>query len=49
VEGSTRLLKQLRDRYGEVLTQHGLLPRDAFARHGGRVVDSTFATLESRG
>lgn len=40
VEGSTRLLKQLRDRYGEVLTEHGRLLRDVFARHGGRVVDT---------
>ena len=28
VEGSTRLLKQLRDRYGEVLSEHGRLLRD---------------------
>jgi YVTN family beta-propeller protein len=40
VEGSTRLLKQLRDRYGEVLSEHGRLLREAFARHGGRVVDT---------
>jgi YVTN family beta-propeller protein len=40
VEGSTRLLKQLRDRYGEVLTEQGRLLREAFARHGGRVVDT---------
>jgi YVTN family beta-propeller protein len=40
VEGSTRLLKQLRDRYGEVLREHGRLLREAFARHGGHVVDT---------
>jgi YVTN family beta-propeller protein len=40
MEGSTRLLKQLRDRYGDVLTEHGRLLRDAFARHGGHVVDT---------
>lgn len=40
VEGSTRLVKQLRDRYGAVLTEHGRLLRDVFARHGGRVVDT---------
>jgi YVTN family beta-propeller protein len=40
VEGSTRLLKQVRDRYGQVLTEHGRLLRDVFARHGGRVVDT---------
>jgi YVTN family beta-propeller protein len=40
VEGSTRLLKQLRDRYGEVLSDHGRLLREAFSRHGGHVVDT---------
>jgi YVTN family beta-propeller protein len=40
VEGSTRLLKQLRDRYGDVLTAHGRLLQEAFDRHGGRVVDT---------
>jgi YVTN family beta-propeller protein len=40
VEGSTRLLKLLRDRYGDVLREHGRLLREAFARHGGRVVDT---------
>jgi YVTN family beta-propeller protein len=53
VEGSTQLLKQLRDRYGEVLTEHGRLLREVFARHGGRVVDtqgdSFFAAFASVG
>jgi class 3 adenylate cyclase len=40
VEGSTRLLKQLLDRDGEVLTEQGRLLRDVVARHGGRVVDT---------
>ncbi len=40
VEGSTRLLKQLRDRYGEVLAEHQRLLREAFEPHGGRVVDT---------
>src|SRR5262249_55233183 len=40
VEGSTRLLKQLRDRYGEVLAEHQRLLREAFDRHDGRVVDT---------
>ena len=40
VEGSTRLLKQLRDRYGAVLSEHQRLLREAFAAHGGEEVDS---------
>ena len=40
VEGSTRLLKQLRDRYGVVLSEHQRLLREAFAAHGGEEVDS---------
>jgi ABC-type transport system substrate-binding protein/class 3 adenylate cyclase/sugar lactone lactonase YvrE len=40
VEGSTRLLKQLRDRYGDVLAEHQRLLREAFDRHAGRVVDT---------
>ena len=33
VEGSTRLLKQLRDRYGEVLDDHRRILRAAFEEH----------------
>ena len=40
VEGSTLLLRQLGDRYGDVLGAHQRLLRDAFRRHGGREVDS---------
>jgi class 3 adenylate cyclase len=40
VEGSTRLLKQLRDRYGDVLSEHQRLLREAFDRYHGRVVDT---------
>jgi YVTN family beta-propeller protein len=41
IEGSTGLLKQLgRDRYDEVLAQHGRLLRAAIAAHDGRVVDT---------
>ncbi len=40
VEGSTRLLKQLRDRYGAVLSEHQRLLREAFAAHGGEEVDT---------
>ncbi len=40
VEGSTRLVRQLRDRYPEVLADHQRLVRDAFARHDGEEVDT---------
>jgi YVTN family beta-propeller protein len=40
VEGSTRLLKQLRDSYGSVLETHQRLLREAFAAHGGEEVDT---------
>jgi YVTN family beta-propeller protein len=40
VEGSTRLLRRLRDRYGEVLAEHERLLRAAFAHHGGREIDT---------
>jgi DNA-binding SARP family transcriptional activator/class 3 adenylate cyclase len=40
LEGSTQLLRRLRDDYANVIeTHHGLL-RGAFEEHGGRVVDS---------
>jgi YVTN family beta-propeller protein len=40
IEGSTRLLKQLRERYAEVLAGHQRLLRAAFAAHGGREIDT---------
>ena len=40
IEGSTRLVKQLRDRYGGVLADHQRLLRAAFAAHGGYEVDT---------
>jgi class 3 adenylate cyclase len=40
VEGSTRLLHELGDRYAIVLAEHRLLLRRAFARHGGVEVDT---------
>ena len=40
IEGSTRLLKQLGEGYGEVLGEHTRILRAAFAAHGGRVVDT---------
>src|SRR6478735_8255990 len=40
VEGSTRLLKQLRDAYGQVLADHRRILRAAFAEHGGQEIDT---------
>src|SRR4051812_15307207 len=40
IEGSTRLVKQLRDGYGEVLADHRRLLRAAFDAHGGREIDT---------
>ncbi|HST16093.1 MAG TPA: ABC transporter substrate-binding protein [Gaiellaceae bacterium] len=41
VEGSTRLLKQLRqERYGQLLHEHRKILREAFAAHGGHEVDT---------
>lgn len=39
IEGSTRLLKQLRDEYGAMLGAHRRLLREAFTAHRGQVVD----------
>jgi YVTN family beta-propeller protein len=40
IEGSTRLVKQLREGYGAVLADHQNLLRGAFAAHGGFEVDT---------
>jgi predicted ATPase/class 3 adenylate cyclase len=40
IEGSTRLLERLGDRYGEALEEHRVLIRTAAERAGGRVVDA---------
>ncbi|MEP7225415.1 MAG: adenylate/guanylate cyclase domain-containing protein, partial [Actinomycetota bacterium] len=40
IEGSTRLLKQLRERYAEALADHQTVLREAFARHGGHEIDT---------
>jgi class 3 adenylate cyclase/DNA-binding CsgD family transcriptional regulator len=49
IEGSTRLLKQLGERYGEVLADHRRLLREAFAAHAGHEIgtegDSFFVTF----
>jgi YVTN family beta-propeller protein len=40
IEGSTRLERELRERYGEVLAEHQGLLRGVFAAHGGHEVDT---------
>jgi YVTN family beta-propeller protein len=40
IEGSTRLLKQLRDRYAEALADHQTILRNAFSKHGAYEVDT---------
>ena len=40
IEGSTRLLEELGESYGEALTAHRAALRDAFATHGGVEVDN---------
>ncbi len=40
IEGSTRLLKQLGDRYGQLLADHRKILRAAFAAQGGREMDT---------
>jgi YVTN family beta-propeller protein len=40
IEGSTRLVRQLRGRYPEVLSEHQRLVREAFAKHGGHEIDT---------
>jgi len=40
VDGSTRLLKRLRERYGEVLADHRRLLRAVFSDYGGHEIDT---------
>jgi YVTN family beta-propeller protein len=40
IEGSTRLERQLRERYGDALADHQTIVRQAFAAHGGHEVDT---------
>ena len=40
IEGSTALLKQLGERYGEVLSQHRRIVRDTFGGAGGTEIDT---------
>jgi DNA-binding SARP family transcriptional activator len=50
LEGSTQLLRRLRERYSEALGDYRALLGEAFARHGGRVLevegDSIYAVFE---
>ena len=40
IEGSTVLLRQLRDAYGDLLATHGRLLRRAFEESGGQEIDT---------
>src|SRR5215472_2250106 len=40
LEGSTALVKQLGDEYGEVLSQHRRIVRDVFGAAGGTEIDT---------
>jgi YVTN family beta-propeller protein len=40
IEGSTKLERHLRERYGEVLREHQQILREAFAAHGGHEIDT---------
>jgi len=51
IEGSTRLLRELGDRFGPLLERHQALVREGFGRHGGIEVhtegDSFFCVFET--
>jgi YVTN family beta-propeller protein len=40
IEGSTSLLKQLRERYADVLTEHQRILREVFDEYGGHEIDT---------
>jgi class 3 adenylate cyclase len=40
IEGSTRLERELRDRYGDMLADHRRLLREAFGRYSGHEIDT---------
>jgi class 3 adenylate cyclase len=40
IEGSTRLLRELGERYADVLAEHNRVLREAFSRHGGLEVST---------
>ena len=53
IEGSTRLLRELGERYADVLAEHNRILREAVSRPGGVEVgvwgDSLFAAFEDSG
>src|SRR5918911_4160504 len=40
IEGSTRLVRHLREGYSKVLAEHQRLLREAFSRHDGHEIDT---------
>jgi class 3 adenylate cyclase len=48
IEGSTRLLKQLRERYGELLGEHQRILRETFAAHEGHEIGTQATRSSSR-
>ena len=40
IEGSTRLLQELGDEYGDVVSAHRRIIREAFGEHGGKEMDT---------
>jgi len=40
IEGATRLVRHLRERYGDVLAEHRRIVRETFSRHGGEEIDT---------
>jgi class 3 adenylate cyclase len=47
IEGSTRLLHEFGDVYGDVLAEHRRALRDAFAQHDGVEVDTQARPLRA--
>jgi class 3 adenylate cyclase len=43
IQGSTKLLRHLGDRYADVLSEHQRLLRQSWAKHGGVEVDTAAA------
>jgi class 3 adenylate cyclase len=48
IEGSTRLLQQLRGRYDEVLSTHARLLRSAIEKFDGHEIDTQGGARDSR-
>jgi class 3 adenylate cyclase len=49
IEGSTRLLGELDERYVDVLAEHNRIHREAFSRHDGLVGRFLFRGVRGRG